>query len=379
MQGRGVVKPPTGIVFDTDFGNNIDSVLTLGFLRSVAGKGEARLIAVSISKANLKAAQAEDAITKFYEGPPPPGRGGAFGGGVGGNPDMVGLADNGKMAGDTPILNLLVGKKGPDGKPAYPGTIANLLDTAEPGLTMRNILLAQNDLNAVVVLDGPATGVVQLMDLYGARPQITAKVKYLVAVMGAYPSGAADANVRNDVAAARKMFAEWPTPIIAVGSEVGESLPYPATSIEKDFTWAVPSHPVVDAYKAFKPMPYDAPVAGMAAALYAAHPDDGYFKLSEPGTITVLDDGRTKFTPGAGGKHRYLIADPAQKDKVIALYTELVSAKPVPRAAFGRGRGGRGASGAGGRGASGGRGVLPPAAIAPASPAPVANIPPPQE
>jgi len=375
MQGRGVVKPPTGIAFDTDFGNDIDSFLTLAFLRSIAGKGTARVISVSISKANLKAAQAEDAITKFYEGPPPPGRGGAVGSPVGGNPDMVGLADNGKMANDTPILNLIVAKKDAEGKPAYPGSIAKLLDTAEPGLTIRNILLAQNDLNAVVVLDGPATSLVQLMGLYGVRPQITAKVKYLVAAIGSYPNGAVDAAIKNDIAAARKMFAEWPTPIIAVGSELGDALPYPATSIEKDFAWAVPSHPIVDAYKAFKPMPYDAPVPGMAAALYATYPDDGYFKLSEPGTITVLDDGRTRFTPGPGGKHRYLIADPAQKEKITALYTELVSAKPVPRAAFGRGRGGRGASGAGGRGASGagGRGFLP------VAPEPVANIPPPQE
>jgi hypothetical protein len=113
-------------------------------------------------------------------------------------------------------------------------------------------------------------------------------------------------------------------------------------------------------------MPYDAPSPGLAAALYAAHPDDGYFKLSEPGTITVLDDGQTKFTPGAGGKHRYLIADPAQKDKVIKMYTDSISAKPVARPAFGRG--GRGGSGFGGRGASGGRGVLPPAAVTPAAP-----------
>jgi hypothetical protein len=258
-------------------------------------------------------------------------------------------------------MEAVLSKKGADGKPAYPWLIGSLLDTADPGITMRNILLAQFDENAVAVLDGPCTDMVGLMDLYGARPQITAKVKYLVAAVGAYPGGPADANIKNDIASARKMFAEWPTPIIAVGREVGEALPYPAASIEKDFAWA-PSHPIVDAYRTFKTMPYDAPSPGLAAALYAIHPDDGYFKLSEPGTITVLDDGQTKFTPGAGGKHRYLIAEPAQKEKIIQLYTETVSAKPVPKVFAPRGRGGRGASGFGAFGASGGgRGVLPPA------------------
>ena len=358
MQGRGTVKPPTGITFDSDLGNNIDSLLTLGFLQSASGKGEARVISVSISKACLKSAQVTEAITKFYAGPPPAG-GRGFGGGVGVNPEMIGLADNGKGTNSTPIMDAVLSKKAADGKPEYPWLITSLLDTADPGLTMRNILLAQYDENAISVLDGPCTDMVGLMDLYGAKPQITAKVKFLVAAVGAYPGGAADPNIKSDIASARKMFAEWPTPIIAVGREVGEALPYPAASIEKDFAWA-PSHPIVDAYRAFKTMPYDAPSSGLAAALYAVHPDDGYFKLSEPGTITVLDDGQTKFTPGAGGKHRYLIADPAQKEKVIQQYTEMVSAKPVPKVFNGRGRGGRGASGFGAFGASGGRGVLPP-------------------
>ena len=89
---------------------------------------------------------------------------------------------------------------------------------------------------------------------------------------------------------------------------------------------------MVDAYRAFKPMPYDAPASALAAMLYAVHPDDGYFKLSEPGTISVQDDGRTRFTPSADGKHRYLIVDPAQKERVLeALHDH--GRQPAPRAA----------------------------------------------
>lgn len=346
QQGRGTVKPPTGISFDSDFGNSIDSMLTLALLRAMASKLQTRVISVSITKSNLKAAQAEEALSNFYSGS-------TFG-----VADRIGLATDGKMREDTPILDAIVAKRAADGKPAYPSKIAGINDTAESSVTMRNMLLAQNDLNAVILLDGPATNVVQLLQLYGAKPQITAKVKYLVVAAGSYPNGAPEARIRADIAAARKLFAEWPTPVIAVGAEVGAALPYPGASIEKDFAWSA-SHPLVDAYRAFRPMPYDAPAPGMAAALYAVHPDDGYFNLSEPGTITVSDDGATRFTPGAGGKHRYLIADPAQKDKIIGLYTQLISAKPVPPPPGGRGRGGRGASGFG-RGASGaaGRGFI---------------------
>ena len=171
-----------------------------------------------------------------------------------------------------------------------------------------------------------------ILGLYRSGPQITTKCRQLVVAAGSYPAGAAEPTIKSDVAAARKLFAEWPTPIVAVGSEVGEALPYPGASIETDFAWA-PAHPVVDAYRALKPMPYDAPAPALAAVLYAVHPDDGYFKLSDPGTITVLDDGRTQFTPAADGKHRYLIVDPAQKERVISVYSAMVSAAPAPRPA----------------------------------------------
>jgi hypothetical protein len=69
----------------------------------------------------------------------------------------------------------------------------------------------------------------------------------------------------------------------------------------------------------------------MTAVLYAVRPEAGYFKLSEPGTISVLSDGSTKFSASMGGKHRFLIADPSQKETIIKTYIEIASAKPVPR------------------------------------------------
>jgi hypothetical protein len=73
----------------------------------------------------------------------------------------------------------------------------------------------------------------------------------------------------------------------------------------------------------------------MAAALYAANQKEGYFKLSDPGTIDVLADGRTRFVPLANGKHRYLIADSEQKERVAKAYTALAGTKPTPPAGRG--------------------------------------------
>jgi len=43
-----------------------------------------------------------------------------------------------------------------------------------------------------------------------------------------------------------------------------------------------------------------------ATALYAAYGCSGVLELSEPGKISVADDGMTAFSPAPAGKHRYL-------------------------------------------------------------------------
>jgi len=325
--GRGAAKPPVGIAFDGDAGNRIDAVLAIAMLNGMTAKTQARRISLSVSRPSLVSAQVADVIAAFYRGRPVAGPGGGIGQASEG---MIGLPESKTVSGDAPQFAAILASKAADGTPNYTSSITGLVNTAESSVLIRNLLLAQHDGNAAIVLAGPATGLVRVLDLYRSGPQITAKCRQLVVAAGALPDGAAEPSIKSDVAAARRLFAEWPTPIVMVGAEVGDALAYPAASIEKDFAWS-PAHPVVEAYRAFRPMPYDAPAPALAAVLYAVQPDEGYFTLSAPGTITVLDDGRTRFAPQADGKHRYLIVDPAQKARVVTQYTSLVSAQPAPR------------------------------------------------
>jgi hypothetical protein len=325
--GRGAVKPPIGIAFDGDVGNRIDAVLAVAMLNGFTAKTQARRITLSVSRSSLGSAQLADVVAAFYRGRPVAGPGGGIGAASEG---MIGVPEGKGGSSDSPKLATILSTKAADGTPQYTSSITGLVSTAETSVMVRNLLLAQHDGNAAIVLAGPATGLVRILDLYRSGPQIGAKCRQLVIAAGAFPDGPAEPSIKADVAAARKLFAEWPTPIVAVGSELGDALPYPGASIEKDFAWT-PAHPVVDAYRAFKAMPYDAPASALAAVLYAVQPDESYFTLSEPGTITVLDDGRTRFAPQADGRHRYLTVDPAQKPRVITQYTSLVSAQPAPR------------------------------------------------
>ena len=317
MQAQGQTQSSVGIVFDCGLGNRIDEALAMALLYGLDGKGEARVIALSVSKPNLKAAAFCEAIARFYAG----ASSGAFG--AVGRTLPTGLAEAGKFSEDTPMLTVPLAKRSEDGKPLYSHGIEKLTDTAEVRALLRNALAQQPDQSCVVVLTGPATNLAQLLELPGAKELIASKVRLLSIAGGAF-------NLKTDIPAAKKLFAEWPTPIVAAGDEVGTALLYPAASIEKDFAWS-PAHPIVDAYRAYQTMPYDAPTAAMAAVLYAVRSQAGDFKLSEPGTINVLDDGRTKFTPAPEGKHRYLMLDPAQQERVLKTFVELASAKPVPR------------------------------------------------
>jgi len=329
MQAAPRELPPLGILFDSDLGNGVGDVLALALLYGAQGRKDVPTVVASISLTtpSLSAAAYCEALNRFIAAVANRNIPERF---RRENVGTIGLAETGPGPSDTPVLAKVLAEKNDAGEALYPSDVERIIDTADPAALIRNAMTAYDDQNAVVVLTGPATNLARVLSLNGAQELITAKVKFLVVAAGAYPSGDAEYNVKTDIAAAKKLFSEWPTPIVAAGSELGKHLAYPAESIENDFHWT-PRHPVADVYRAAGTMPYDAPGGDLAAALYAARPDAGYFGLTEPGTIEVLADGGTKFTPSPAGTHRYLTVDAEQQEKIIAAYREFVAAEPAER------------------------------------------------
>jgi hypothetical protein len=323
MPQRGGGKPSAGAFFDTDFAT-IDSLLAVSLLYGLQGKNDCRVAIITMSRPNLAVAGFADAVQRFYHGAAatfaqlPP----------------IGMNTAGSPGDTSPAFVVPFQKKKPDGTPVYRNEVKSVIQTGDPNTLIRNYLEAQADRNAFFVLAGPATNLASALAFRGVKELIAAKVKYLVFAGGTFSGGPADARVKADIPAARKVFAEWPTAIVAAGSEVGAALEFPGASIDTQFAAAVPDNPVADAYRAYRPMPYDAPSWAMAAALYAARPNEGYFKLSGPGRIGVDQDGRTSFTSSEKGSHQYLIVDPGQRDKIMLAYIDLASAKPAPPQRF---------------------------------------------
>lgn len=323
MPQRMFAKPAVGVFFDSDF-STIDSLLAVSLIYGLQGKNACRMAVVTLSRPNLAVAGFTDAVERFYHGPA-----GNFS-----QLPPVGMNTGGAPGDISPAFVVPFQKKSAEGAPVYVNQVKTVIDTADPNTLIRNYLEAQYPSHSFFVLAGPATNLAAALEFPGMKELIAERSKYLVIAGGAFAGGGPEAHIKADIRAARKVLAEWPTPIVMSGSEVGDALEFPGSSIDKEFAAAVPNNPVADAYRAYRPMPYNAPSGAMAAALYAIKPEDGYFKLSGPGTIRVQDDGATAFTPSAEGRHQYLIADPTQRDRVLQAYVELASAKPAPRQRF---------------------------------------------
>lgn len=311
-------KPPVGVLYDADFGRGIGQALGLCLLYGLDGKNECRVVSISVSRPNLRAAAAAEIFGRFYAG----AVSGAFG--AVGRLLPTGLASEGGDKASTPIIDAILDKKTAEGKPAYAHGLQTINDTAEPAPLLRNALTAQHDGNCLIVLNGPASNLAALLDLYNAKPWIERKARVLVIA-----GGPGFASVP---AAARKLLAAWPTPIVYVPAEIGTAIPYPGASIEADFAWST-AHPLVDAYRAGGAMPYDASTTEMAAVLYAIRNEkEKLFGISDAGMLSIGDDGSVRFAAEANGKHRQLLPpDAAQKERIARMYIELASAKPVPR------------------------------------------------
>jgi inosine-uridine nucleoside N-ribohydrolase len=312
-------QAPPNIIFDTDMGNDIDDALALAMLHAFQSRHEANLIAVTVTKDNKWAAPYIDLADTFYGRPEIP----------------IGMVRNGKTPESSPMIQIPSERRRADGSFVYPHRILDGSQAPEAVSLLRQTLAKQADGSVVIVQVGFSTNLARLLETKGDAasaddgPTLVRKKVRLLSVMGGnFADGKSEFNLAKDVPAAVKLFHDWPTPIVVSGFEVGNALPFPAQRIEHDFAY-VQDHPVADAYRSYMKMPYDRPTWDLTAVLYAVRPDENYFSLSQPGTITVLPDGSSHFEPSANGNHRYLIIKDEQRARTLEAMIVLASEPPA--------------------------------------------------
>lgn len=312
---------PVRLIFDTDICGDCDDVLALGMIHALESRGQCRLLAVTVSADHPLAARFVDAVDTFY------GRGSI----------PIGVVGPGGVVEKSAYLPL-VEEKDAAGRWLYPHDLDPKTAPAAVDL-LRQTLAAQPDHSVVVVQVGFFTNLAKLLasgpDAHSPLPgrELAARKVRLLSIMGGafQPIDGNDHygeyNVVRDLPAARSVAEKWPTPILYSGFEIGIALPYPATSIERDYTYA-PHHPLEAAYRRHNPPPHNRPTWDLTSVLVAVLGDRGYFDLSPKGTVRFAAAGATIFTPDPHGKDAYLILRKAQKPRVLEALVQLSSQPP---------------------------------------------------
>ncbi len=311
------------IIMETDIGNDVDDALAMDLLYKYLDEGKINLLAVNINKEGTAPAEYVDILNTWY-----------------GYPDIpIGVIRNGADC-ETDAINYakaVANMKDASGSPAFARTINEYDKLPDAHILYRKLLAKAEDKSVVIASVGFSTNLIRLLDspadeysdLTG-KELVSRKVKTLVTMAGNFENpDFHEYNVVKDIQAAKVILQEWPTSVVTSPFELGIQIQYPGSSIENDFGWAG-LHPVVEAYKAYQPMPYDRPTWDPTAVLYAVEGGD-WFTLSPAGNITVTDEGSTIFTPNKNGNRRYLSVDQNQADSIKAYFVKVISSIPVHR------------------------------------------------
>ncbi|MFZ2640195.1 MAG: nucleoside hydrolase [Verrucomicrobiia bacterium] len=313
--------PPVQIVFDTDIGNDVDDVLALAMLHSLATRGDCKLLAVTVTNPHELSGPFVDAINTFYGRPNIP----------------VAVTRRGPNTGQGKFLGLAAIKD--DNAPRYPHQLKSSAESPDPIKLLRQLLAKAADQSLVLVQVGFFTNFADLLDSkpddispLPGRELVKRKAKLLSVMAGAFQTinhnnHYREYNVIKDIPAARKLAKDWPTPVVWSGFEIGIAVPFPVQSIERDFSYT-PHHPAAESYYLYIPPPHERPTWDLTAVLHAVMPDRNYFSLSPPGVVTVEEDGFTRFTPKRNGRDRFLIMNETEAARVKEALVQLSSQPP---------------------------------------------------
>ena len=315
------ISASTKIIFDTDIGNDVDDVLALSMLHALQTRGACELLGVTVTKADELAGPFVDVMNTFYQRPHIP----------------IGCIRPSSSNEPSKFLPLAEVKDG--GRLRYPHQLKRSSDAPLPASVLRRILSREPDHSVVLVQVGYFSNLAALLDTAGdayspldGSDLIKRKVQFLSVMAGAFQKidqndHYLEFNVVSDIPSARKLARQWPTPIVWSGFEIGIAVPFPAISIERDFSY-VRHHPAAEAYFLYNPPPHERPTWDLTAVLYAVFPDRSYFDLSAPGLVTIEPDGFTRFNAAPEGRDRFLILRKDQVPRVREALVQLSSQPP---------------------------------------------------
>ncbi len=323
---------PARILFDTDICSDVDDVGAVALLHALADRGEAEIVAMTISCANPDCALCLDALNTYY------GRSGI----------PIGVVRAGGVMSDSKYVAGIAKE--------FPHALKSAADAPDALATLRRSLAKQPDGSVTLVSVGFLTNIAALVDSppdaeseLNGRELARRKIKVWVAMAGKFPEGA-EYNVDRAAAASQRAIAKWPTPIVFSGFEIGQPIETGA-----GLKAAPADSPIRRAYELYNGLKnrsswdqtavlvgvrgLDAPrrdsegsgEAPRAIAGPLAGGLDALWNLHGPGTVLVDARGHNRWEASSEGLHAYLEAK-APVREVAERIEALMLAPPKARA-----------------------------------------------
>ncbi len=314
--------PPVKLIYDTDFGGDVDDAGVAAMLNAMQDNGEVDVLAMMASNPTRHATPGLDAINTYYgHGNIPIGSVQPVHDHVPSPPTPGAVIEDNNVTGYAELLargwknNIRDGSRVPEAVELY-----------------RKILAKQDDGSVTIVVVG---GQINLGGLLASEPDrhshmpgvelVAEKVDELVVMGAQFPSGR-EWNIMLEPAAAAAVAADWPTPVVYSGFEVGDTI----LTGSRLFTEVERDSPVLNAYEDYVGWGNERSSWDQTAAYVAVRGTEDLFGLSEPGRVRFAGDGSNTFRPDTEGNHRYLIT--AVPDETIAKAIEDLMVQPTEKA-----------------------------------------------
>jgi inosine-uridine nucleoside N-ribohydrolase len=297
---------PASIIFDTDFGPDVDDVGALAVLHTLADLGEAEILGVTISNGGDAAADgAVDVVNTYY-----------------GRPDIpIGLVSGpAPDAGSRYTADLVANFEHDIVKPETATSLYRRLLARSPDQSVTIVSVGFLS-NLDDLLESPAD---EFSELDG-QELVARKVRLWVAMGGFYPDSGdhprgRSFNFARDPEAAAIAIEEWPTAAVFTGWEVGSEV-WTGVTLQREGS---ATNPVRRAYELYTGGDARASF-DLIAVLYAIRGGNGQFHVCT-GRNQVSQDGSNTWVE-TDGDQGYLKLQ-APPDQVAAILDDLLLQRP---------------------------------------------------
>jgi len=305
---------PMRIIFDTDFGPDYDDVGAITLLHCFADSGYVRILGTVASSRHKNVAAAINVFNTYFNRPEIPV------GVVGGK--AVELGDKQHWT-DSVISR-------------YPHQIRNNSEAIDAIVLYRKVLAAQPDHSVTIITVGFLTNLANLLesprDIYSdlnGYELVSRKINKLVCMGGRFPSGK-ECNLAEDVKSTKKILADWPSPILFSGFEIGQKI---KTGIPLINNLEIRESPVKDVFAICIPMAEEDSAGRMSwdetAVFVAVKGWQNYYEL-ETGRCKINAEGINEWKQEESTEARLIEKMPPEK--MSQILNQLIMHQPMGRA-----------------------------------------------